>query len=75
MLSIVPGHLAAEARRREHLSGVASAGRVEAAAEAVHGVQVVTVLEEDACQAAFDAAPVCFVLRSVAWIRRWSVPV
>jgi hypothetical protein len=28
----------------------------------VHGVQVVTVLEEDACQAAFDAAPVCFVL-------------
>jgi hypothetical protein len=29
--------------------------------QAVHGVQVVTVLDEDACQAAFDAAPVCFV--------------
>jgi hypothetical protein len=27
----------------------------------VHGVLVVTVLEEDACQAAFDAAPACFV--------------
>ena len=30
--------------------------------QAVHGVQVVTVLEEDAYQAAFGAAPVCFVL-------------
>src|SRR5208282_5657240 len=30
--------------------------------QAVHGVQVVTVLDEDAYQAAFDAAPVCFVL-------------
>ena len=30
--------------------------------QAVHGVQVVTVLEEDAYRAAFDAAPVCFVL-------------
>jgi len=30
--------------------------------QAVHGVQVVTVLEEDAYQAAFAAAPVCFVL-------------
>jgi uncharacterized protein YgbK (DUF1537 family) len=30
--------------------------------QAVHGVQVVTVLEQDAYQAAFDAAPVCFVL-------------
>jgi uncharacterized protein YgbK (DUF1537 family) len=30
--------------------------------QAVHGVQVVTVLEEDAYQAAFVAAPVCFVL-------------
>ena len=29
--------------------------------QAVHGVQVVTVLKGDACQAAFDAAPVCFV--------------
>jgi len=26
----------------------------------VHGVQVVTVLDEDGCQAAFDAARVCF---------------
>ena len=30
--------------------------------QAVHGVQVVTVLEQDAYQAAFSAAPVCFVL-------------
>jgi uncharacterized protein YgbK (DUF1537 family) len=30
--------------------------------QAVHGVQVVTVLEEAAYQAAFGAAPVCFVL-------------
>ena len=30
--------------------------------QAVHRVQVVTVLDEDAYQAAFDAAPVCFVL-------------
>jgi uncharacterized protein YgbK (DUF1537 family) len=30
--------------------------------QAVHGVQVVTVFEEDAYQAAFGAAPVCFVL-------------
>jgi uncharacterized protein YgbK (DUF1537 family) len=30
--------------------------------QAVHGVQVVTVLEQDAYQAAFNAAPVCFVL-------------
>jgi uncharacterized protein YgbK (DUF1537 family) len=30
--------------------------------QAVHGVQVVTVLETDAYQAAFDAAAVCFVL-------------
>jgi uncharacterized protein YgbK (DUF1537 family) len=30
--------------------------------QAVHGVQVVTVLAEDAYRAAFDAAPVCFVL-------------
>jgi uncharacterized protein YgbK (DUF1537 family) len=30
--------------------------------QSVHGVQVVTVLEQDAYQAAFDAAPVCFVL-------------
>jgi uncharacterized protein YgbK (DUF1537 family) len=30
--------------------------------QAVHGVQVVTVLEDDVYQAAFDAAPVCFVL-------------
>jgi uncharacterized protein YgbK (DUF1537 family) len=30
--------------------------------QAVHGVQVVTVLEQDAYQAAFGAAPVCFVL-------------
>jgi len=29
--------------------------------QAVHGVQVVTVLEEDAYQAAFGGAPVCFV--------------
>ena len=41
--------------------------------QAVHGVQVVTVLEEDADQAAFGAAPVCFVLtntRSLASRRR-----
>ena len=30
--------------------------------QAVHGVQVVTVLEQDAYEAAFAAAPVCFVL-------------
>lgn len=33
-----------------------------AGSQAVHGVQVVTVLEEDAYQAAFGAATVCFVL-------------
>jgi hypothetical protein len=38
----------------------------------VHGVQVVTVLDEDACQAAFDAARVCFVQANTcsepAWV-------
>src|SRR4029450_5441385 len=46
MGAVGPGHLAAQARCREHLPGVAQTGRIERAPHALHRLQVVGAEEE-----------------------------
>ena len=70
VLAGLPPALADDGRLRESVRAMRAADGLLLGAldddptgsQAVHGVQVVTVLEQDAYQAAFSAAPVCFVL-------------